>query len=223
MSFNLSQIEHANIDHRIYEIITEQILTGKLAPGARLTEEEIARQLGVSRTPVREAMKSLAKDELVELIPRKGMYVKKLELQDVVEIYDIRAVLEELAVTLATLRIPEAVIKEFRVRAGKSRQEIISGRNEESHAFDREFHYCIAEHSGNKRLAATIESLGNMVNFFRITVIARDDKQIRQALEEHIQIIEALEKRDATAAAEAMREHILHTRSNIMETLREEA
>ncbi len=223
MSFNLSQIEHTNIDHRIYEIITEQILTGKLAPGDRLTEEEVARQLGVSRTPVREAMKSLAKDELVELLPRKGMYVKKLELQDVVEIYDIRAVLEELAVTLATLRIPKAIIKELRIEAEKSRQEIISGHNEGSHAFDREFHYCIAEHSGNKRLAATIESLGNMVNFFRTTVIAREDKQIKQALEEHIQIIEALEKRDVTAAAEAMREHILHTRSNIMKTLKAES
>jgi len=221
--FSLSQLEHANIDRRIYEIITEQILTGKLAPGTRLTEEDVARQLGVSRTPVREAMKSLAKDELVELLPRKGMYVKKLELQDVAEIYDIRAVLEELAVTLATPRIPQAIIDALRAGAETSREEITLGRKEESQAFDRELHRCIAEHSGNRRLAATIESLGNMVNFFRTTVIARADEQIMQALEEHMVIIEAMAVRDTAAAAKAMKEHILHTRSNIMSTLGEES
>ena len=223
MPFSLSQLEHANIDRRIYEIITEQILTGKLAPGTRLTEEDVARQLGVSRTPVREAMKSLAKDELVELLPRKGMYVKKLELQDVAEIYDIRAVLEELAVTLATPRIPQAIIDALRAGAETSREEITLGRKEESQAFDRELHRCIAEHSGNRRLAATIESLGNMVNFFRTTVIARADEQIMQALEEHMVIIEAMAVRDTAAAAKAMKEHILHTRSNIMSTLGEES
>ncbi|MDD3925657.1 MAG: GntR family transcriptional regulator [bacterium] len=223
MPFSLSQLEHANIDRRIYEIITEQILTGKLAPGTRLTEEDVARQLGVSRTPVREAMKSLAKDELVELLPRKGMYVKKLELHDVAEIYDIRAVLEELAVTLATPRIPEAVIDALKAGAETSREKMTSECKEESHAFDRELHRCIAEHSGNRRLAATIESLGNMVNFFRTTVIARADEQIMQALEEHMVIIEAMAVRDTAAAAKAMKEHILHTRSNIMSTLGEES
>ena len=105
------RVNHSNICDKVYGILSEQIISQKLKPGERLPEEQIARKLGVSRTPVRDAISRLVNDGFAEMEPRKGASVKDYQINDVVEVYDLRVVLEGLAVRLAAENVDEQELK----------------------------------------------------------------------------------------------------------------
>ncbi len=218
MRVKLEQLKHTNIDHKVYEIITEKILSGVLAPGVRLTEEELATELGVSRTPVREAVKRLAQDELVELLPRRGMYVKKLSREDIAEIYEVRMGLEGLAISLAVKLIPDKELGKLSDELEFAKRELEAGRVDAWLAFDTDFHSLVVEHCGNRRLRTMLERLNNLVGYFRIHV-ARKSERAKQALEEHSRILAALKTRDQGQAEAAMRAHVQSARENILKDI----
>ncbi len=215
MRAKFEQLEHTNIDHKVYKIITERILSGVLAPGVRLTEEELATELGVSRTPVREAMKRLAHDELVELLPRRGMYVKKLSREDVAETYEIRMGLEGLAIFLATGLIPDDELARLRDELEFATEELTAGRVEAWLGFDTKFHSLVVDNCGNKRLQKMLDKLNSLVSYFRFHV-AEKNERAEQALQEHARILAALESRDPSRAEAAMRVHVQSARENIL-------
>lgn len=203
----VSPISHSNIEHQVYKAISERIISGELEPGTRIVEEEIAASLGVSRTPVREAMKSLAKDELVTLLPRKGAYVRKLSREDLTEIYEIREVLEGLAVRLATKNIPNERIKKLTAQADEAKKELKKGNLEPFVAFDTALHDLVLEFCGNGSLKKSLDSLHNLIQYFRVSV-AKYPGRASDAIDEHCRILAAMKARDSTAAENAMKDHI---------------
>lgn len=207
MGMGLRQLDQRNIDSRVYDILTEQIVSGQLEPGARITEEQFAAELGVSRTPVREAMRRLAQDELVELLPRKGIRVKQLGRQDAAELYEIRGILEGLAASRAATRMTDRDIRGLEALAGKARAELANGNPEPAFEFDAQLHRLILERSGNKRLQKMLGNLNNLVSFFRREV-GREKQRAAEACEEHEKVLAALKRKDPAAAAEEMRSHV---------------
>lgn len=210
MGIKVQQIVNMNIHQQAYNIIAEQIISGSLKPGARITEKEIASILGVSRTPVREAMKLLSKDGLIEVIPHKGAIVRKLSLIDIKEIYEIRAVLEGLGAKLASKHIPKQELNKIIESAKTCKDELDKGRVEFFVEFDTKLHSLILTYCGNKHLQRTINSLNNLIYYFRVEIAKKIERSI-EAFHEHNRILQALKNQDGDLAEEAMKDHILRT------------
>ncbi len=191
----------------VYATLLEAILSGKIASGTNLNEVSLARELGVSRTPVHEALAWLAADELVEVSGSRAR-VRTMTAQDVADLYDVRRLLECTAVERAASRIDETVLQRLRAET----QELARTKDDadwpaRAIEFDIRFHDGVAEASGNARLRAEIKRYRLLVRAFcRIT--GGQVKNLQDSLQEHLVILRALEKRDAEGASKAMAAHI---------------
>ena len=143
----------------VFENLRGAIVEGRLKPGERLMEVQLAEQLGVSRTPVREAIRKLELEGLVVMLPRKGAYVANMSLKDLIDVLEIRASLEGLAASLAAERITdedikklESIVEEFKDGINESNVEALLRK-------DVEFHECIFKSTNNKKLHQLINSL----------------------------------------------------------------
>jgi DNA-binding GntR family transcriptional regulator len=210
MELKMQAIVDKNIDQQIYKIIAEQIISGAMEPGTRITEKEITSLLGVSRTPVREAMKALSKDGLIELVPHKCALVRKLSRIDFVEIFEVRAVLEGLAARLAAKHIPKRKLAELIGRNETCREELNKGKVDLFLEFDISLHSLILEYCGNKYLQKNLRSLNNLIHYFRVEIAKKVTRSV-EAFNEHNIILMALVKQDADLAEAAMKDHILFT------------
>jgi len=215
MGIQLDALSRVNIDQEVYEAIAERIISGALPPGARITEEELAEQLGVSRTPIREAMKSLAKVELIELLPRRGAYVRQLSQVDLNEIYEIREILEGMVARLALDHVTREDLESLKEKIASCRRDLAEGRAESFLDADESLHSLLLERCPNVRLRKMLKSLNNLVRYFRVQV-AKDIGRAAEAVEEHDAIISALEARDADALEAAAKNHIRITRERTL-------
>ena len=143
----------------VFENLREAIVEGRLKPGQRLMEVQLAEQLGVSRTPVREAIRKLELEGLVVMLPRKGAYVANMSLKDLIDVLEIRASLEGLAASLAAERTTdedikklESIVEEFKDGINESNVEALLRK-------DVEFHECIFKAANNKKLEKMINTL----------------------------------------------------------------
>jgi len=210
-----SLIEHSNLSDKVYNILLDRIITRKIKPGEKLIEEELAENLGISRTPVREALNRLFKDDLIELIPRKGGYIKKLTVRDVEEVYEVREILENLSVRLAIPLIREKDIKRIEQLVQKAEKLTGKDRMKAQVNIDAELHNLIINSCGNRRLQKMIKSLYNFIQAFRV-LEAQHPQRSDKAFEEHKMILQALSRREAERAAELMNQHIRNTKKNIL-------
>jgi len=191
----------------VYETVLDAILSGKLSSGTELNEVALARELGVSRTPVHEALAWLAADELIEVSGGRAR-VKTLSAQEVADIYDVRLLLECAAVERAAERIDEERLRELR----HATNELARSRKEPDWAaraieFDLRFHEVVAEACGNARLQHEIRRYRLLVRAFcRLT--GEHLRNLHDSFEEHLAILKALERRDPRAARQAMARHI---------------
>ncbi len=207
---NLSKLnldEYKPLRDVVFENLREAILEGNLKPGQRLMEVQLAEQLGVSRTPVREAIRKLELEGLVVMLPRKGAYVADVSLKDVIDVLEIRASLEGLAAYLAADRISDEDIKKL--------ETIMQDFNQGKDEFDVdtllkkdvEFHECIFKATNNSRLHQLINSLWEQVYRFRVTYIS-DYDSTKNIINEHQLILDAIKKRDSKLAKKYAQEHI---------------
>ena len=143
----------------VFENLREAIVEGGLKPGQRLMEVQLAEQLGVSRTPVREAIRKLELEGLVVMIPRKGAYVANMSLKDVIDVLEIRASLEGLAASLAAERITDEDIKKLENIVEEFKNSINELDVEALLRKDVEFHECICKATNNKKLHQLMNSL----------------------------------------------------------------
>lgn len=208
-------IEHTNLSDRVYNVLLDRIITRKIKPGERLVEEDLAENLGISRTPIREALNRLFRDDLIELIPRKGGYIKKLTARDVEEVYEIREVLENLVVRLAIPLIRDNGLKKLEELVRKTEKLTGKDKMKSQVNIDSELHNLIISSCGNKRLQKMIKSLYNFIQAFRV-LEAQQPRRSNQAFQEHKMILEALSKRNTGRAAKLMSEHIENTKNNIL-------
>lgn len=191
----------------VFENLREAILEGKLKPGQRLMEVQLAEQLGVSRTPVREAIRKLELEGLVVMLPRKGAYVANMSLKDVIDVLEIRAILEGLAASLAAERINPEDIKKLEKIAQEFEECTIASDIDTLLKKDVEFHECIFKATNNKKLHSLINSLWEQVYRFRVTYISDYDSSL-SIVNEHKLILEAIKKGDNELAKRYATEHI---------------
>ncbi len=201
----------------VFENLREAIVEGRLKPGQRLMEVQLAEQLGVSRTPVREAIRKLELEGLVVMIPRKGAYVANMSLKDIIDVLEIRASLEGLAASLASERITsddiktlESIIEEFENNVDESNVEALLKK-------DVEFHECIFKATNNKKLHQLINSLWEQVYRFRVTYIS-DYESTVNIVGEHKMILDAIKKGDNELAKKYAMEHIQKAENFMIES-----
>lgn len=190
-----------------YEKILEAIIGGKLSAGTELAEVALADQLAISRTPVHEALRRLARDGLVEQAPNRKARVAGFNPDDIRDLYDLRTCLEASAAERAAIHITTDRLKSLRREADALGRERESPRwTSLAIDFDGRFHDAIAEASGNRRLRDEVRRCRLLVRgFCRIT---GTPENLWEAYQEHLRILEALEARDASRTRKAMERHI---------------
>lgn len=191
----------------VFENLREAITSGQLAPGQRLMELQLADDLGVSRTPVREAIRKLELEGLVIMVPRKGAYVAELSIKDMVEVFEMRAALDGLAASLAAKRITEEEIECLERLLVEIRDHIQREDLEACIQADTTFHEHLYKASRNTRLAQTIGNLREQIQIFRTTSLGRPGR-MSLALDEHRQILEAISQRNSRQAQKLAYQHI---------------
>ena len=202
-----------------YLKIKEAIASGELKPAQELQEIEMAEKLGVSRTPIREAFLRLEAEGFVRIIPHKGAIVSKLDLNDIVQISQVREALEGMAARLACGRLDIAKLEEIKSDF-PSHDELNTPENQrKSYENGKVLHNYILRSSSNDLIVKTVESLE--LQFQRTMLLAAEvPGRYERALNEHLNIIEALKKQDPDEAEKRMREHIVNARNSIISALR---
>jgi DNA-binding GntR family transcriptional regulator len=193
----------------VFETMREAILKQVLKPGERLMEVRLAKEMGVSRTPVREAIKKLEMEGFVVLAPRKGAYVAELSPDDVREIYEIRAGLEVLACGLAAERATVEQIKEMERFIYRATEQLDSGNVTSTVRSDMGFHELIYLATCNERLITILYNISEQVFRIRAASILLPGRK-KESLEEHRKIMEAISSRNIDLARRLAQEHIEH-------------
>ena len=183
----------------VFENLRSAILEGKLKSGQRLMEVQLAEQLGVSRTPVREAIRKLELEGLVVMLPRKGAYVANISVKDLMDVLEIRASLEGLGASLAAERRNDEDIKNLEELEVEFEEAVRTQNIDMLLKKDIEFHECIFKSTNNKKLHQLINSLWEQVYRFRVTYISDYDSTVN-IIEEHKMILDAIKRRDSKLA-----------------------
>ena len=203
------------IRRRIYEHLREQLLSGEIPPRQHMIEAKIAKELGTSRTPVREALHSLELEGLIESIPRVGYVVKAISEQEVEEICEIRMAIEEVAVRWATEKAQQKLVEELKKNISLSDEKVSKGEVKAFVDMDARFHEIIARFSGSKRLLELAQTLRRHMLRYRIQSIYSVDNVLR-AIEGHKGILRAIEKRSLGEVNKAIRYHMEQSKRDIL-------
>lgn len=191
----------------VFETLRDAIISQVLTPGQRLMEIQLAEEMGVSRTPVREAIRKLELEGFIVMIPRKGAYVAEISLQDIREVFELRGALEVLAVSLASQRITEEELEELNSCVLKEAEQTKANNLKSIIEIDAQFHSVLYKAARNKRLLQIINNLQEQLHRFRSASLASPGRD-KIALEEHKQIIAALSKRDEEEVKKLAQRHI---------------
>ena len=191
----------------VFETIRMAIINQVLRPGERLMETQLADELGVSRTPVREAIRKLELEGLVVMVPRRGAYVAGISMRDIHEVFQVRGALEALAASLAAERITPEELEEMERQLVKEAEETEANNLKSIVQIDTTFHDIMYKASRNQKLMQMINNLQEQLQRFRSASLARPGRS-RTALEEHKKIVEAIAARDTKLAEQLALEHI---------------
>ena len=213
-----SAMEQKKLPQQAYDILKRDIINLNIRPGAVLYELELSRQLNISRTPIRSALQRLLSDELVEL--KRGrknyFYAAGLSLRNFREIYQVRIVLESLAAELASLNHQADDIRAIEANIARH-QELVADQAslKDLLAIDLEFHKAIARASDNRMLYQQVEKITHL--YYRYNYYAiNSNNRVKQAISEHVRLLEAISAADPDQAARLMREHLSRTSEGIL-------
>ncbi len=211
MSLSVSPIkERQTLSEQVFSTLKEAIVSGELKQGSKITEDSLAKKYGISRGPLREAMRKLESLRLLVRIPHAGMRVVTLTPQMIEEIYVVREALEGMSARLAALRMTDSEIQALKELLNKHQNTInqSSGKAYFQHEGDLDFHYCIAKASNNEWLLQLLGSeLYQLLRLCRHRSSQTPERPLK-ALAEHQQIVEAIANHDAELAEMLMRRHI---------------
>lgn len=217
-NFQLQMNEYLPLRDVVFQTLRQAILRGELKPGERLMEIHLAHKLGVSRTPVREAIRKLELEGLVLMIPRKGAVVAEITISDLEDVLEVRMTLEELAVRYACKRITKEQLDELRHLSDEFRRSLSGSDVGACAQADVAFHDAIYEATGNKRLIQILNNLREQMYRYRMEYL-KDRLSHTMLTREHEEILEALECRDEKRALEAMSRHVERQKEHIIAVL----
>jgi DNA-binding GntR family transcriptional regulator len=211
-------IHQSLLGKQVYNLLWQRIVSHQLRPGDKLSDVRVSEELGVSRTPVREALQRLTQEGIVRAESRRGFFVAHFSSQDVREVYDVRTALEGLAVRLALPRLTDDELAAQQVALDMVAQHVqqgVEGANEDFLQVDRAFHDLLIQAAHNRRLAAMMASLQaqlRVFQFYGIHFHGMTDVSIAQLQA----ILAALHRRDVAAAEAAMAHHIQDVKARVL-------
>lgn len=199
----------------VFKTLRQGILTGELEPGERLMEIHLAKRLGVSRTPIREAIRKLELEGLVTMVPRKGARVAQITQKGLKDVLEVRRALDALSVQLACERITEEELARLKQAAAEFESATQTKDVTKIAHADVLFHDCIVKATGNERLAQLVSNLSEQLYRYRLEYVKDPDSHAK-LIREHEMILEGLTKRDREKAVEAATLHINNQEKAIM-------
>ncbi|WP_257985450.1 GntR family transcriptional regulator [Bacillus sp. V5-8f] len=202
-----AQLDTRNLNQKIYSYLRDKIVHNDLKPGTRIDYNDIANELGVSKTPLRDALQLLQQDGLIEVKSRSGTFVSTPNQKDIEEIFEVRKALERQAIKLAMPNISHQYLETIYATALDVDKEIIKGDYQSFFQFDRHFHKSLVLHSKNGRLIKMMESLEAQITWIGV-MVAKTPERPRRANEKHKDILNALIKMNISIAQDLMDEHI---------------
>ena len=219
IDFEVTMNEYLPLRDVVFNTLRRAILRGELKPGERLMEIQLANKLGVSRTPIREAIRKLELEGLVLMIPRKGAEVAEITEKNLRDVLEVRCALEELGVQLACDRIDKEGIQKLHEAADHFRDVLDSDDITQIAQADEAFHDVIFEATGNARLIQLLNNLREQMYRYRIEYLKKRECY-PQLLSEHQGIIEAIEGHDKENATKITVVHIINQVDTVLGTLR---
>jgi DNA-binding GntR family transcriptional regulator len=189
---------------RVYDTVKRDLLDGVIRPGERIADAELREQLGVSRTPVREAMLALDQENLVRIVPRLGYFAAEISVTDVADAYQLRFVLEPVVTAMAAMRATDEDIKELRELAPVATDRSGAGVAQ-AIARNKRFHLRVAELGGNARMTSVMSAVLDALG--RLAIIdLHDGRTGADWTAEHLSIVDGIASRDVVHAAQAARD-----------------
>jgi DNA-binding GntR family transcriptional regulator len=220
------QIEKNHLFEQIHKVLWEKIRSGEIVPGQRLKDIEWAQHLGVSRTPVREAMRKMQQEGVLIPLAQGGYEVRGTSRRDLIELYRCRAALEALAMEDAVAQAGDKEVKHLEHLIAQCDQAIADGDLDAAFSLNSGFHKAILDLSGNTHLQTLLDSLQKLVFFYRSALLkmSKDDpasaalyvERLRIKQDHHREILDACKARDGTRAAALMRDHVRATAEDLL-------
>ena len=202
----------------IFDTFREAIIMGELKPGERLMDVHLADKMGVSRTPVREAIRKLELEGLVTMVPRKGAFVSIISSKDIMDVLEVRASLDGLATALSAERIKDCELKELEAVHNQFIENVEKNNLNGTIKKDVEFHDIIYRSSRNDKLIDLTCKLREQIHRFRV-IYLKDYGSTTNIVSEHVSIINAIKGKDPDTASKLAREHIKKQETAIIKAL----
>ena len=219
MDFEVNMNEYLPLRDVVFNTLRKAILRGELKPGERLMEIQLANKLGVSRTPIREAIRKLELEGLVLMIPRKGAEVAQITEKNMQDVLEVRKALEELSVQLACERITPEQVEEMKMAAEDFRKVLKSGDVTKIAEADVKFHDIIFAATNNQRLITLLNNLREQMYRFRVEYL-KQKECYPQLLGEHDKLIALISGGEVEEACELMGCHIDNQASTVSDVIR---
>jgi len=216
--FSVDMNEYLPLRDVVFNTLRRAILKGELKPGERLMEIALAEKLGVSRTPIREAMRKLELEGLVVMVPRRGAQVANITEKDLNDVLEVRIALENMAIEKACARITDEEMTALEKAAQDFQNIIENGSLEDLAQADEDFHEQIYQASGNRRLMQVLGILREQIYRYRIKYLKEEDTYT-QLVEEHRQMTQAIREGDVARAQELSFNHLENQRKAIIHSI----
>ena len=210
-----------NLSARVYNQIKNLILCNEIMPGQKLHHQQLSERLGVSRTPVREALTRLVQEGYVSFLPNRGFTCKEIRMQEAEELYELREALEAFAVEKAIANLTAAALARLRAKMNSYGRDVQNRFTRERLVFDQDVHLAIAALSGNETLMSTLNHVFERIVLKRRTDGLYDPARGLAAHQEHLRVLEAIERRDPAEAVAILRSHIQAGKKNVMADLQQ--
>lgn len=214
----LKDDEYLPLRDVVFKTLRQEILTGKLKPGERLMEIQLANKLGVSRTPIREAIRKLELDGLVIMIPRRGAEVAQITLKDLKDVMEVRCALDVLAIELACERMKREDLDALCHACENFREALKTKDTRKLAEADVAFHDMIVTSTGNTRLIQLVSNLSEQMYRYRFEYL-KDATSHEMLQQEHMEMCQSIADKDKAAAASVVRKHISNQEEAIIKQL----
>jgi DNA-binding GntR family transcriptional regulator len=205
-----------NLSARVYNQIKNLILCNEIMPGQKLHHQQLSERLGVSRTPIREALTRLVQEGYVSFLPNRGFTCKEIRMQEAEELYELREALEAFAVEKAIETLTDAALRQLRDKMNAYGRDVQNRFTRERLVYDQDVHLQIAQLTGNETLKNTLSHVFERIVLKRRTDGLYDPARGIAAHQEHLRLLEAMERRDAAQAVAILRSHVQAGKKNVM-------
>lgn len=212
---------HKNLDAKVYDRLKAMILERKLLPGEKIPQEKLAQDLGISRTPLVNALKFLEKEKLVQSIPRRGFFVRLFTKQEMISIFELREVLEGLAARRAALNISDKEVEQLR-GFFQSFQGLSDIKDIKAYAKeDRRFHGFLLDIGAKEFLKSILEAYNIIIYSYQVISSEGLVQSPNDSVQDHLAVIEAVSRRDGESAERLMRNHLKKSIAILRQTVAE--